>query len=89
MKNSWHAFIKSFHRNETIVWSRLKVAAGLLVFAAIQSGMAPSVLGLSAHWDAIWQVLSIWIMADGSFSEWVRRHKATDLNSDDGSTGGM
>jgi len=77
LKAWWIAFHASFHDSETILWARIKVAIGMILMASMSFDM--STIITNARWLFVYKVASIFLMADGGFSEVVRRNRATDL----------
>lgn len=77
LKGWWISFHASFHDSETILWSRIKVAVGLIFVATM--GFDMSTIITDPHWLLVYKVASVFLMADGGFSEFIRRNRATDL----------
>ena len=68
MLNRW------FRGSHTLVWSRLQMLGGILLFAVNEAGIAPvlNAIGLG-RWAPIG------ILAMGVITEGLRRYKAEDL----------
>lgn len=78
-KAGWESFYASFHGSDTIVWARVKSFLGMAFLALTQSGVDLSAF-LSQKELVVWQIISGWLVMDGTFSEWARKRGATDLD---------
>ena len=63
----------------SIMWARAKVTLGVVWTAVSNSGVDLSTVITNPKWLLATKVAAALLLADGLFSEMVRRHGATDL----------
>jgi hypothetical protein len=67
--------------SETILIARTKFAVGTLFQVVSQMDVTPlfNLLHVDPKWLPVWQVASMWLMADGLMSEWARRRRDDEI----------
>jgi hypothetical protein len=81
MRALWDKLVASFHDSETIIWSRIQVAIGIIAPVVLTLLHVIFAVDLSPLFtDPRW--LCLWLILSGFVGEYLRKHREDWSNAD-------
>lgn len=80
MKKLWAKLLSWCGDSETIVWSRVKMFVGTVLWVVQESGVDLSVI-MSERWLVVYKIAATFLIAEGFMSERLRRRRTDEFDA--------